>query len=190
MSRSFEQTVAHYRALQHIVRWRAQDAIIRTGAVAAPVALRRYDAVAEAAWYSEWQGRRHRSGSGGWNWPEIVRSRWKRPAAFRLAIWSGSTLCGLAIGHPSKTSTAGGRKTLSVNLMEAAPFAHPLRGTITPLTVTYATEYGRLLGSTRVRLIEPLPGIVNSYAALGFSIILRGGRPLYCEREIWNEERD
>lgn len=184
MSRSFEETVAHYRALQHMACWRAQDAIIRTGAVTAPVVLRRYDVTAEAAWHSEWQGHRHWSGSGGWNWPEIVRSRWKRPSAFRLAIWSGSTLCGLAIGHPSKTSPAGGRKTLSVNLIEAAPFAHPLQSAIAVLATTYAAEYGRLLGSTRVRLIEPLPGVINTYAALGFSIILQGGRPLYCEREI------
>ena len=184
MSRSFEQTVAHYRALQHMACWRAQDAIIRTGAAAAPVVLRRYDAMAEAAWHSDWQGRGHPTGSGGWNWPEIVRSRWKRPAAFRLAIWSGSTLCGLAIGHPSKRTRAGGRKTLSVNLIEGAPFAHPLQGSIRLLTVSFALSYGRMLGASRVRLVQPLPGIINHYAAMGFSIILRGGRALYCEREI------
>jgi hypothetical protein len=184
MSRSFEETVAHYRALQHIACWRAQDAIIRTGAVAPPVVLRRYDAMAETAWHSEWQGRRHPTGSGGWNWPEIVRTRWKRPAAFRVAIWSGSTLCGLAIGHPSKTSPAGGRRTLSVNLIESSPLVHPLQGVIAMLATTYATEYGRLLGSSRVRLMNPLPGVLDTYAALGFSIILQRGRPLYCAREI------
>jgi hypothetical protein len=146
--------------------------------------LRRYDAAAESAWHSDWQGRRHPSGNGGWNWPELVRSRWKRPSAFRLAIWSGSTLCGLAIGHPSKTSPAGGRKTLSVDLIEGAPFAHPLQRSIKLLTIMYATAYGRLLGSSRVRLMNPLPGVIDSYAALGFSIILHRGRPLYCEREI------
>jgi hypothetical protein len=184
MSRSFEQTVAHYRALQHMACWRAQDAIVRTGAVPVPVLLRRYDALAESAWHSEWEGRRHPSGSGGWNWPEIVRTRWKRPAAFRLAIWSGSILCGLAIGHPSKKSAGGRRKTLSVNLIESAPFAHPLQGVIAMLATTYATEYGWLLGSSRVRLMNPLPGVIETYAALGFSIILQRGRLLYCEQEI------
>jgi hypothetical protein len=184
MSRSFEETVAHYRALQHMACWRAQDAIVRTGAVPAPVLLRRYDAMAEATWQSNWQGRRHPSGSGGWNWPEIVRSRWKRPSAFRLAIWSGSTLCGLAIGHPSKTSPTGERKTVSVNLIEGAPFAHPLQGIIALLTATYATEYGRLLGSSRVWLMQPLPGTIKHYAAMGFSAILQGGRALYFEGEI------
>lgn len=70
------------------------------------------------------------------------------------------------------------------NLIEGAPFAHPLRGSLKLLTIAYATEYGRLLGATRVRLIEPMPGLIHSYAALGFSTILQGGRALYCEREI------
>jgi len=184
MARSFEQTVAHYRAVQEAANSLAHEEILGAGSVAAPVLLRRYDGVAEAAWHSEWQGRHHVRGSGGWNWPEIVRSRWKRPSAFRLAIWSGSTLCGLAIGHPSKTSPAGRRQTMSVNLIEGAPFVHPLRGFIKLLAVTYATEYGRLLGSTRVRLIEPLPSVIPSYTKLGFSIIIKGHQPLYCEREI------
>lgn len=184
MARSFEETVAHYRALQDAACSLAHEEILGAGSVAAPVVFARYDARAEAAWHSEWQGRPHPSGSGGWNWPEIVRSRWKRPSAFRLAVWSGSTLCALAIGHPSKTSPAGGRKTVSVNLIEGAPFAHPLRGSLKLLTIAYATEYGRLLGATRVRLIEPMPGLIHSYAALGFSTILQGGRALYCEWEI------
>jgi hypothetical protein len=184
MPRSFEETVAHYRALQEAAYSLAHEEILGAGSVAAPVVLRRYDAVAEAAWHSEWQGRRHASGSGGWNWPQIVRSRWKRPAAFRLAIWSGPTLCGLAIGHPSKTSPAGGRKTISVELIEGAPFEHPLQGSIAMLATTYATHYGRLLRSTRVRLIKPVPGVIQTYTGLGFSVILKGHRPLYCEREI------
>jgi hypothetical protein len=184
MARSFEETEAHYRALQEAAYSLAHEEIRGAGSLAAPVLLRRYDGMAEAAWHADWQGHRHVSGSGGWNWPEIVRSRWKRPSAFRLAIWSGAALCGLAIGHPSKRSPAGGRKTISVNLIEAAPFAHPLRGFIKLVTVTYATEYGRLLGSTRVRLIDPLPGVIPSYTKLGFSIILKGDQPLYCEREI------
>lgn len=184
MARSFEETVAHYRALQRMACWRAQDAVIRTGAVTAPVVLRRYEAMAESAWHAEWQGRRHPTGSGGWNWPEIVRSKWKRPSAFRLAIWSGSTLCGLAIGHPSRTSSAGVRNTLSVNLIESAPFAHPLQGSIALLAVGFALSYGRMLGASRVRLMQPLPGTIKHYASMGFSTILQGGRALYCEREI------
>ena len=78
----------------------------------------------------------------------------------------------------------GTRKTIAVNLIEAAPFAHPLRGFVTLLTTTYATAYGRQLGSSSIRLIDPLPGAIPSYTALGFSIILKGNRPLYCEREI------
>lgn len=187
MARSFEETVAHYRALQQMACWRAQNAVVRTGAVRAPVAMRLYNVMAEAAWHSDWQGRRHPTGSGGWSWPEIVRTRWKRPSAFRLAIWSGSTLCGLAIGRPSRRSLAGSRTTLSVNLIEGAPFAHPLQGAIAVITTTYATEYGRLVGSSRVRLMDPLPGVIDTYAALGFSIILRGGQTLYCEREIYDE---
>ena len=184
MARSFEETVAHYRALQEAAYSLAHEEIRGAGLMGVPVVLRRYDGTAEAAWHSDWQGRPHLNGSGGWDWPAIVRSRWRRPSAFRLAIWSGSTLCGLSIGHPSKRSPGGSRKTISVNLIEGSPSAHPLRGFIKLVAITYATEYGRLLGSTRVRLIEPLPAVIPSYAQLGFSIILKGHQPLYCEREI------
>jgi hypothetical protein len=184
MPRSFEQTVAHYRALQEAAYTLANEAVLEAGVPRAPVLFRRYDALAESAWHLQWEGRRHPAGSGGWNWPKVMRSKWKRPSAFRLAIWSGTTLCGLAIGHPSRRSAAGRRKTLAVNLIEAAPFAHPLRGFVTLLTTTYATTYGRQLGSSWIRLIDPLPGAMPGYTALGFSVILKGNRPLYCEREI------
>lgn len=190
MPRSFEQTVAHYRALQEAACTLAHEAIIQAGVPRAPVLFRRYDALAESAWHLQWEGHRHPTGSGGWNWPEIVRSRWKRPSAFRLAIWSGPVLCGLAIGHPSRTSGTGDRKTISVNLIEGAPFAHPLRRSIALLTTTYATAYGRLLGASRIRLIEPLPGTIHSYARMGFSTILKGNQALYCEREIFDEEEE
>ena len=190
MPRSFEQTVAHYRALQEAACTLAHEEVARNGATQAPVLMRRYDAMAEWNWHLEWQGHRHPTGSGGWNWPEVMRSRWKRPSAFRLAIWSGPVLCGLAIGHPSRTSRTGHRKTISLNLIEGAPFAHPLQRSIALLTTTYATAYGWLLGASRIRLIDPLPGTIHSYAKLGFSTILKGNQPLYCEREIYHEEED
>lgn len=184
MSRSFEQTVTHYRELQVAAYSLAHEAVVQAGVPRAPVLFRSYDALAESAWHLQWEGHRHPAGSGGWNWPKVIRTKWKRPSAFRLAIWSGSTLCALAIGHPSRMSSAGTRKTLSVNLIEAAPFAHPLRASIALLATTYAITYGRQLGSSRIRLIEPVPGAIPIYTDLGFSIILKGNRPLYCEREI------
>lgn len=187
MSRSFEQTVTHYRALQEAAYSLANEAVNEADVPRAPVLFRRYDAPAETAWHRHWRGNRHPTGSGGWNWPEVMRSRWKRPSSFRLAVWSGPVLCGLAIGHPSRTSRTGHRKTISVNLIQGAPFAHPLRRSIALLTTTYATAYGRLLGASRIRLIEPLPGTIHSYAKMGFSTILKGNRALYCEREIYDE---
>ena len=32
--------------------------------------------------------------------------------------------------------------------------------------------------------MDPLPGVIDTYAALGYSIIIQGERALYCEREI------
>lgn len=184
MFRPFLQTVRRFRELQDGALAITSEAVTRTGAISAPVELSLYDRAAESAWRLTWQGVEHPSGSGGWHWPDLVTNRWRRPEAFRLAIWSGSTLCGLAIGHPSKTRPVGRRHTISVDFMEGAPFPHPLRGSIALLTVTFAITYGRLLGTSRIRLVEPLPGVIETYRTMGFEVVYQGGRPLYCERRI------
>ena len=154
MFRSYTDTVAHYRALQRGAHRITEDAFAPV--LRAPLALDFYDARADDAWHATWRPQRHPSGAGGWHWPRIMRTRWRRPSAFRLAIWSGPVLCGLAIGHPSRRSGAGVRRFLSVEMIEGAPFSHPLRSSVAELATQFAIEYARLLRGTRVRLINPI----------------------------------
>jgi hypothetical protein len=60
-----------------------------------------------------------------------------------------------------------------------------LRRLIVPLSVTVAEEYGRELGSSRVRLWNPDPRLLVYYRdVLGFAIAWKSERAVYCERRI------
>jgi hypothetical protein len=184
MFRSYAATVAHYRALQSGAHRITEDAFEGSGLLPAPLTLRFYDARAEDAWRATWRLYRHPAGGGGWPWPLIMQTRWRRPSAFRLAIWSGPTLCRLAIGHPSKRTSGGQRSFVSLEMMEGAPFVHPLRGSVARVTALFAETYCTLLGGSRVRLIAPAPGLLGWYMLLGFRPVYRNTRPIHSEREV------
>jgi hypothetical protein len=184
MFRSYAATVAHYRALQSGAHRITEDAFDGSGLLPAPLALRSYDARAEDAWRATWRLYRHPGGGGGWPWPLIMRTRWRRPSAFRLAIWSGPTLCGLAIGHPSKRTSGGRRNFVAVEIMEGAPFAHPLKGSIAEVMALFAQTYCRALGGSRVRLLHPDPALIGWYQALRFAPVYQKGAIVYSEREV------
>jgi hypothetical protein len=100
-------------------------------------------------------------------------------------VWSGADLCGLGVGRLSKRRLSGVRHTVSVHYIESAHARdHPLRYLIAPLVIAAAEAYASLLGCTRIRLIEPLPGIIPMYEDLGFAVAWKAGQPVYCERRI------
>jgi hypothetical protein len=137
-----------------------------------------------AAWRSTWRDA-HPSGFGNWNWERILRRAWRRPSAFHVAVWSGEQLCGLGAGRLSKRRLVGVRHTISLHFIESAHDAgHPLRHTIAALVISAAEGYGRLVGASRIRLIEPLPGVIHIYQELGFEVAHKAGQPVYCERRI------
>lgn len=184
MDRSFEETIARYRRLQRTALLIATHTAERSGNLTTSAELRLYDAAAEDAWTETWRSRQHPSGSGGWNWPSIVRSRWRRPSALRAALWSGRTLCGLALAHPSRRAASGRRRTVTVDLLEGAPFVHPLRGAVAPILLSAAVVYCRQLGGSRVCLREPASGMIERYAEFGFVAVRHRGRVTHCEREV------
>jgi hypothetical protein len=55
---------------------------------------------------------------------------------------------------------------------------------IAPLVISAAEAYGMLAGASRVRLIQPLPGVIRMYEAFGYTIAHQAGQPVYCERRI------
>jgi hypothetical protein len=175
---------------QHYARLRQQayDDIVQeaveAGGVRVPLRLADTDEETLVAWRTAWRGD-HPSGYGNWNWDRILRRAWRRPSAFHVALWSGEQLCGLGVGRLSKRTLVGVRHTISVHFIESAHDArHPLRRRVAPLVISAAEAYGKLAGASRIRLMEPLPGIVSLYEGLGFTVARKAGQSVYCERRI------
>lgn len=146
------------------------------------------DALAIEAWRDTWQ-RGHALGYGGWDWSGLVAPVWRRPTGFYLAVWSGETLCGLAVGRTSRRRRSGQRHTLSVHFLEGNPDTrHPLRGRIAPLALAAAESYAALIGAQRLRLIDPLPGVLRTYQRLGFSLARKSGARLCLEKRVEIDE--
>lgn len=86
-------------------------------------------------------------------------------------------LCGLGVGRLSKRRLSGVRHTLSVHFIESAhTLDHPLRRLIAPLVIAAAEAYGVVAGVSRIRLIDPLPGMVRRYEGFGYTVVRKAGR--------------
>jgi hypothetical protein len=182
--------VPFWLAKQHYARLRRQayDHIVQdaveAGSICVPLRLADTDEETLAAWRTTWRDA-HPSGYGNWNWDRILRRAWRRPSAFHIAVWSGEHLCGLGVGRLSKRRFAGVRHTISLHFIESAhDHQHPLRRRVAPLVISAAEAYGDLAGASRIRLIEPLPGVIRIYEELGFAVARKAGQPVYCERRI------
>ena len=91
----------------------------------------------------------------------------------------------MAVGRASKRRPCGLRHTLSIQYLEANPDpGHPLKGFIAELALACAEADGAALGASRIRLTDPLPGVLRLYQGLGFSIARKSGTPLYLEKRI------
>lgn len=151
---------------------------------AAGIRLTDIDPHAQEVWRSTW-ARPHPLGYGGWDWEALVARVCSRPSAFQVAIWSGEELCGLAVGRLSRRRPSGRRHTVSVHYLEGNPHReHPLRGKIAALAIAAAGAYGSLVGAWRIRLVDPLPGVLRTYQRLGFSIARESGARLCLEKRI------
>ena len=170
------------------LRRRAYDLVEReafeTGLVHVPLRIAETDEHTVAVWRTSWRGG-HPTGHGNWEWDRILAKAWRRPSAFHVALWSGEHLCGLAVGRLSKRRLVGVRHTISVHFIESSHDArHPLRGNVAALSISASEVYGRLTGASRIRLIDPLPGIVRLYEDHGFTVARQAGQSVYCERRI------
>jgi hypothetical protein len=179
----FSAALQRYAELRRLA-YRRVERLAGEMHVPAPVRLADIDLAALEAWRATWR-QRHPLGYGGWNWPGIVERIRSRPSAFRLAIWSGECLCGLAVGRCSKRRTSGTRHTVSVHFLEGnADSRHPLRGFVAPIALATAEAYGAVVGASRLRLVDPLPGVFRIYKRLGFSIARSSATRLYFEKRI------
>lgn len=135
----------------------ARDDAITHAGLGAEIRLADIDDAALEVWARSWARRKHPTGTGGWNWPELVRALPSRAAVLPLAIWYGTDLCGLALGHASRSRAGGVRHTFTLTFVErrAEPPPVPLRGHIVSLAVAAAQSYGARLGASRLVLRNP-----------------------------------
>jgi hypothetical protein len=140
---------------------------------------------AVASWEQQWlPGMPQGLPWSDWDWKAEI-SNWSRQHdRFELAIWSGSSLCGLAIGKPS-----GSRENLSIYAMQGCPDAtHPLKGRILTIVIEVAEAYGTALKCKELRFVSPLAGAISRYAARGFRLETPRNAPSYCVRPLYREE--
>lgn len=101
----------------------------------------------------------------GWDWKEEYYRRGQRSSGITLAIWVGTTLCGLMIGQVSD-----GKINATIHFLEGNPEVNPLKGNVVNIATRYVEAIGVLVGCEVVRLSRPIPDLVPYYAKFGYTI--------------------
>lgn len=175
----------HYARLRRRAYELVEHEALQTGFVRCPLQILDTDEQTVALWRATWKDE-HPTGYGSWDWERLLTRAWRRPSAFHVAVWSGDALCGLGVGRLSRRRAGGVRHTVSVHFIESAhDVRHPLRHRVAALVIAAAEAYGRHLGASRIRLLEPLPGVLGMYQAYGSPLrtkldkryIAKGGYP-------------
>lgn len=148
------------------------------------VRITQVDHVALRTWSETWKSINTRTPpNGGWDWTYKRNhfNKYSSKRLFDMAIWGGNNiLCGLALGKMSK-----GLDNLSIYYIEGFPSNHPLKGYILDVIIYTIIEYARLMGRNKVKLIDPVDGLIDTYKQYGFTYI-KGGllSEHYCEKQV------
>jgi len=74
---------------------------------------------------------------------------------------------------------------ISIHYLEGSPEpAHPLKGFVASVLIDAAEYYGLAFGASTIRLMDPTPGALHIYQALGFGVVRTSGGLVYCEKEV------
>lgn len=126
------------------------------------------------AFREQWNPELRHDVSRHWDWEQIVEKRNADPKQFQLAIWnqragqpcSSKDLHALAIGRTSSTGYA-----VRIEYIEAYPVeGNPFRGSVFSITEMALTFYGFLINAACMKIINPLPAVVDHYRARGFVV--------------------
>jgi len=165
---------ARYREMRRLAFQRAQEELAGAGI---GVDLRQIDAAALEA-FRAWPPRRV-----AWPWPDLAAD-WRKghPDRFELAVWSGGTLCALAMGRPSPKAAH-----MSLHYLEASPErGRPLRRQVALVVFTALDIYATAPGKHELRLVDPLPAVIPFYCSpkMGFELVRPHREAPYCRRSI------
>jgi len=147
------------------------------------IILTRIDSNTLNAWRLNWVPINTRKPpNGGWNWEFKVAHFQKnyQKYVFDIAIWDeNGNLSGLVLGKRSRR-----KANLSIYYIEGSPNSS-LKGDIFRIINIVGSEYAKLIGIKKFRLIEPVDGLIEFYHSYQFELKNKTlfGKP-YCEKEI------
>ncbi|CCO46324.1 conserved hypothetical protein [Vibrio nigripulchritudo SOn1] len=148
------------------------------------VSLRAVDSVSLVQ-AKRWEESLERSDDATWSWSEGFRQyAYRHPKRFDLAIWyANAQLCGLSIGKPTYT---GGK--LRLDVIEGAPWDHPLKSKIVEITLSSAEAYADFIGADQIRIMRPVNSRVTRYYEK-FGFTLRKGKESNTPTYLWRNTR-
>lgn len=122
-----------------------------------------------------WQDRRLT-----FSWISVWHKFRHNPKRFEFSVWSDDILCGLIIGQPSSA-----HEHLSVHFLEGNPGStHPLKGRMLEIFMEGMTLYAYALSCQKLRVVDPVPGLVGRYRSLGFEVVEVNNQVVYCEKAV------
>jgi hypothetical protein len=128
--------------------------------------LREIDMAALNAWQSEWRACHPGSKfDGDFPWDSIFRQIRNTPRHFSVSMWADGSLCGMAAGMASR-----GTDNVTLRFVERRFGYNPLQGLVLPLAIESAEAYAVVLGRRRLKLRNPLQGVMRWYDENGFSL--------------------
>ncbi len=149
------------------------------------IILTRIDSNTINIWQKNWISINTRKPpNGGWNWEfKIAHFQKNYPKyIFDLAIFDeNGNLSGLALGKRSR-----GKTNLSIYYIESSPNqSFSLKGYIFSIINLVGSEYAKLIGINKFRLIEPVDGLIEFYNSYGFDFKKKTlfGKS-FCEKDI------
>lgn len=129
------------------------------------VSLRHIDA--EALQQAKiWEARRQGLGNAvPWSFANGYQD-WsaRRPDRLDVATWNKTTLCGLAIGIPTKTG-----KSMRLDVIEANPDKTVLSGQVFNIAMTAFEAYADAIGANQIKIMRPVnQKLISLYQQKGF----------------------
>lgn len=108
-----------------------------------------------------------------WPWTKLwAEYRHRYVKNFNVSLLFAGNLCGLAIGRPTRHKAG-----LRLDFIEGSPAAdQPLRGRVVPIVLACGEVYARAIGASQVRIMRPLPKLVDYYASMGYHFVPAGAK--------------
>jgi len=182
MKSSHQTTESKYQEYRQDSRTIAEQTL--PGQYAERVSLKAVDTLSMVQ-AKNWELSLNRSDDASWSWSEGFKQyAFRHPKRFDLAIWyADAQLCGLSLGKPTYTGSR-----LRLDVIEGAPWNHPLKSKIVEITISTAEVYADLIGADQIRIMRPVNSqVIRYYEKFGF--ILKQGKASNTPTYLWRNTR-